>query len=253
MTEQKKNTPVLDKRSSRRTFIKNSGLTVGGVVLGGALGSLLLKDGKTTTNETNVHSSTAPSNPNVALMYFTPEQYRITEAASERIFPKDENGPGAKELLVAYYIDHQLSGAWGMGSKEYTSGPFFPGEDTQGYQGRQNRQQIFEIGLKGIQDHSLKTYDKSFIELSEDEQDAILTEFADGNVELKGVSSAHFFGVLRTATIEGAYADPLYGGNANMEGWKMKNFPGHQMSFLDIIEKEFTKIEPMALNSQHKH
>ena len=72
-------------------------------------------------------------------------------------------------------------------------------------------------------------------------------------MELKGVSSAHFFGVLRTATIEGAYADPLYGGNANMEGWKMKNFPGHQMSFLDIIEKEFTKIEPMALNSQHKH
>ena len=36
MTEQKKNTPVLDKRSSRRTFIKSSGLTVGGVVLGGA-------------------------------------------------------------------------------------------------------------------------------------------------------------------------------------------------------------------------
>ena len=32
-------------------------------------------------------------------MYFTPDQYRITEAAAERIFPKDENGPGAKELL----------------------------------------------------------------------------------------------------------------------------------------------------------
>ena len=39
-----KNVPILDKRSSRRTFIKNSGLTVGGVVLGGALGSLLGKD-----------------------------------------------------------------------------------------------------------------------------------------------------------------------------------------------------------------
>ena len=72
-----------------------------------------------------------------------------------------------------------------MGSKEYTSGPFFPGEATQGYQGHQNRQQIFEIGLKGIQDQSLKTYEKSFIELSEEEQDAILTEFADGKVNLK--------------------------------------------------------------------
>ena len=139
----------------------------------------------------------------------------------------------AKELLVAYYIDHQLSGAWGMDRKNTHLGPFFPGADTQGYQGRQNRQQIFEIGLKGIEDQSIKTYDKSFIELSVEEQDAILTEFADGNVELKGISSAYFFGVLRTATIEGAYADPLYGGNANMEGWKMKNFPGHQMSFLE--------------------
>ena len=248
-----KNVPILDKRSSRRTFIKNSGLTVGGVVLGGALGSLLGKDSSTQTQETAVHSEATASNANIALMYFTPDQYRITEAASERIFPKDENGPGAKELLVAYYIDHQLSGAWGMGSKEYSSGPFFPGEATQGYQGRQNRQQIFEIGLKGIEDQSLKTYEKSFIDLSEEEQDAILSEFADGNVKLKGISSDHFFGVLRTATIEGAYADPLYGGNANMEGWKMKNFPGHQMSFVNIIEKEFTKIEPMALNSQHKH
>lgn len=253
MSEQEKNALLLDKRSSRRTFIKNSGLTVGGVVLGGALGSLLTKEEKTTTTETHVHSESTATNLNVALMYFTPEQYRITEAAAERIFPADDNGPGAKELLVAYYIDHQLAGAWGMGSKEYTSGPFFPGEATQGYQGRQNRQQIFEIGLKGIEEQSLKTYDKSFTDLSEEEQDAVLTEFADGKVELKGISSAHFFGVLRTATIEGAYADPLYGGNANMDGWKMKNFPGHQMSFLDIVEKEFTVVEPMALNSQHKH
>ncbi|MFJ7825959.1 gluconate 2-dehydrogenase subunit 3 family protein [Psychrobacillus sp. NPDC096623] len=253
MSEQKKSNAILDKKSSRRTFIKNSGLTVGGVVLGGALGSLLVNDKQNTPTNTNEHSGGTTSNANVALMYFTPDQYRITEAAAERIFPADENGPGAKELLVAYYIDHQLAGAWGMGSKEYTSGPFFEGADTQGYQGRQNRQQIFQIGLKGIQDQSLKTYEKSFIELSEEEQDAILSEFADGNVELKGTSSAHFFGVLRTATIEGAYADPLYGGNANMEGWKMKNFPGHQMSFVNIIEKEFTVVEPMALNSQHKH
>ena len=94
-----KNVPILDKRSSRRTFIKNSGLTVGGVVLGGALGSLLGKDSSTQTQETAVHSEATASNANIALMYFTPDQYRITEAASERIFPKDENGPGAKELL----------------------------------------------------------------------------------------------------------------------------------------------------------
>ena len=252
MSKQEEKNSLLDKRSSRRNFIKNSGLTVGGLVVGGALGSLI---GNNEAPKTEVQSQPhkPTENPNVALMYFTPEQYRITEAATERIFPKDHNGPGAKELLVTYYIDHQLAGGWGTGTKEYTSGPFYPGESTQGYQGRLNRQQIFEIGLKGIQDQSLKTYENAFEKLSEEEQDAILTEFAEGKVELKGISSSYFFGVLRTATIEGAYADPLYGGNADMEGWKMKNFPGHQMSFLDIIEKEFVKVAPAALNSQHSH
>jgi gluconate 2-dehydrogenase gamma chain len=253
MSEKEKNSFV-DKRSSRRTFLKNSGLTVGGIVLGGAVGSLLGKD--STTPPTAVKDSSTPKqteNLSVALMYFTPEQYRTTEAAAERIFPKDKNGPGAKELLVAYYIDHQLAGGWGMGAKEYISGPFYPGEPTQGYQGHQNRRQIFDIGLKGLMDQSLKTYEKPFAALSEEEQDAILTEFAEGKVDLKGTTSAYFFNTLRTATIEGAYADPLYGGNAGMEGWKMKNFPGHQMSFLNIIEKDFVKVEPMALNSQHSH
>lgn len=253
MTEKEKNTPLLDKRSSRRTFIKNSGLTVGGVVLGGALGSLLVKDEKTTTTETHVHSEATTSNANVALMYFTPEQLAITVAAAERIFPADANGPGAKDLLVAYYIDHQLAGTWGLRSNEYTKGPFFPGEPTQGYQGRLNRQEIFNIGLKGLQDHSLSTYNKKFTELTEEEQDAVLTDFADDKVSLKGTTSKIFFGILRAGTIEGVYADPLYGGNNGMEGWKMKDFPGHQMTYLDIIDKEFTVIEPLALNSQHKH
>jgi gluconate 2-dehydrogenase gamma chain len=57
MAEQEKKESVLDKRSSRRTFIKNSGLTVGGVVLGGALGSLLIKDDKSTTHNTDTQKS----------------------------------------------------------------------------------------------------------------------------------------------------------------------------------------------------
>ncbi|WP_067725785.1 gluconate 2-dehydrogenase subunit 3 family protein [Oceanobacillus damuensis] len=241
--------------SSRRKFLKNSGMAVGGIAVGGALGGLLGMNG---TSEPAEPASTSPANShtenhNVALMYFTPEQFSITDAATERIFPEDDNGPGAKELLVAYYIDHQLAGGWGTGATEYTSGPFFPGEPTQGYQGRLNRQQIFTIGLKGIQDYSQKTYQKNFPELTEEEQDAVLTEFDEGNVQLSGTTSSHFFSELRTATLEGAYADPLYGGNARMAGWEMKDFPGHQMSYLDIIEEEFTEIKPKALNSQHNH
>ncbi|MDN4494963.1 gluconate 2-dehydrogenase subunit 3 family protein [Ureibacillus aquaedulcis] len=260
MSEQDKNgkkEPTPEKRSSRRQFLKNSGLTVGGLVVGGALGSLFGKDTATqttTVKEEQQAAAPATDNANRALMFFTPDQFDIANAAVERIFPADELGPGAQELLVAYFIDHQLASGWGIGAKEYTSGPYYPGEKTQGYQGRLNRQEIFAIGLEAIESHSIATFDKSFIELTEEQQDQVLTDFDDGNVEMKGVSSDFFFSLLRSTTIEGVYADPLYGGNANMEGWKMRNFPGHQMSYFNLIDQdEYEEIEPKSLSSQHNH
>lgn len=255
MSEHDTKEKVLEKRSTRRSFLKNSGLTVGGLVIGGAVGTLLGRNSVTEETVTeNQQNAAAVKNVNAALMFFTPEQLNITEAAVERIYPADDNGPGAKDLLVAYYIDHQLASGWGTGAKEYTTGPFFPGEPTQGYQGSINRQQIFEIGLTALDSQSREKYQKSFIELSADEQDAVLVDFSEGNVKTKGVSSEYFFNLLRATTLEGVYADPLYGGNANMDGWKMRNYPGNQMSYMTIIEKdEFVKMEPTSLSAHTNH
>ena len=67
------------------------------------------------------------------------------------------------------------------------------------------------------------------------------------------VSSAEFFSLLRTLTLQGCFADPLYGGNKNMAGWKMKEFPGAQMSYTAYLdEEEFVAIEPVSLGG-HKH
>lgn len=230
--------------TSRRKFLKNSGYAVGGIAVGGVLGGLFVGN-----DEQKDQEDTPKKSFNQALMFFTPDQFAITNAATERIFPKDDNGPGAEELLVPYFIDHQLAGAWGVGATDYTSGPFHEGAPTQGYQGRLTRQQIFAIGLKGLQDYSQKTYEINFADLSAEEQDEVLTDFADGNVELKGITSDHFFGELRGATLEGTYSDPLYGGNAGMAGWEMKDFPGTTMGYIDIIEDEFTEIEPTSLNN----
>ena len=259
MSEQDKKDPILEKRTSRRSFLKNSGLTVGGLIVGGAVGTLIGRETNETTTTEKPKQGAAPQgtgnvNANAALMFFTPNQFDITNAAVERIFPADDNGPGAQELLVAYFIDHQLASGWGMNAKEYMSGPFYPGEETQGYQGILNRQEIFTVGIETLEKHSLEKYKKTFIELSEEEQDGVLTDFQEGNVEMKGVSSSYFFNLLRSTTIEGVYADPLYGGNANMAGWQMKNYPGHQMSYFNMIEQdEFEVIEPKSLSSQHNH
>ncbi|WP_144510765.1 gluconate 2-dehydrogenase subunit 3 family protein [Bacillus sp. FJAT-22090] len=256
MSEQEKKEPILEKRSSRRTFIKNSGLTVGGVVIGGALGSLLTKDSTTKTTETHVHSAATAVNFNQALMYFDKAQFDTIDAATEQIFPKTETGPGAKELLVAYYIDHQLAGNWGLNTKEYMHAPFNPtASPLFGHQTHLNRQQIFDLGIEALNTEAMKKHKAKFNEITEEEQVAILKACEEGEVTLNGaVTSTYFFNLLKSATIEGAYADPLYGGNKDMQGWKMKNFPGHQMSYANIIDKdEFVKIEPTSLNSQHKH
>lgn len=237
---------------SRREFLKGAGLAIGGMALGGGIVGTIAANMSSSKETPKGDHHVETTEYNKALMFFTPTEHAVIDAASERIFPKDENGPGAKELLVSYFIDHQLAGAWGTGSKEYRQGPFYPGEPTQGYQGHLNKQQIFRLGIEALQNEAKKRFNQSFTSLEGSQQDEILQAFEKGEVEIKGVSSSYFFSLLRSATLEGVYADPLYGGNRNMEGWRMKKFPGHQMSFADIIDKdEFVVIEPQSLHSQH--
>ncbi|GGA45271.1 gluconate 2-dehydrogenase subunit 3 family protein [Psychrobacillus lasiicapitis] len=255
MSEKEKNSPILDKRSSRRTFIKNSGLTVGGVVLGGALGSLLVNKDKTATPEAPAHTETgAAANPNVALMFFTPDEYRMTQTAVERIYPADDNGPGAKDLNAAIYIDHQLAGQYGLNSKDYRLGNFYAPEPTQGAQTKILNKDLFLLGLKELNNYSKQNFEANFVELEAADQDTALAAFSEGKAQFAGTSSSEFFNLLRKLTIEGVYADPLYGGNKDMQGWAMRKYPGSRMSYVKEIQSEtFVKLDPQGLNSHMGH
>ncbi|MBY7142315.1 gluconate 2-dehydrogenase subunit 3 family protein [Virgibacillus sp. NKC19-3] len=243
MADESKGTKI-----SRRKFVKNSGYVAGGVVGGGLIGSLLgVNFGGTE------QTSTAPAQEtkfNQALMYFTRQaDFNTLGAATERIFPTDDNGPGALELGVPYFIDHQLAGAYGNNDNEYMQGPFYTGTPFQGYQSALKRHEIFMQGIRALDRESEANFNDSFTNLEEEQQDEILQSFEADEVELKGVTSSEFFEMLRTATLAGAYSDPLYGGNDDMEGWKMKEYPGSQMSYINEIEDDdFKEIEPSALN-----
>lgn len=248
-----KNVPILDKRSSRRTFIKNSGLTVGGVVLGGALGSLLGKDSEVTT-PVQVQGQVQGQQHDQALEYFTNRaDFQLLSQATERIFPEDENGPGAIGLGVPYYIDHQLAGKWGINAKDYRYGPFYDGERVQGYQSQLKYHQIYDLGIEAIEKHSQATFKARFVELEGEQQDEVLVALENDEVNIPGLKSSFFFEILRKSTIEGAYADPLYGGNKDMQGWKMKEYPGVQMSYSaeQVASKEFIKVQPASLHDTH--
>ncbi|MGE6257504.1 gluconate 2-dehydrogenase subunit 3 family protein [Heyndrickxia sporothermodurans] len=240
---------------SRRNFLRNTGYAVGGVVVGGVVGSLL-PIGNKTKNINNVNPKVSNENAenfNQALMHFTQEQFNIVQAATERIFPEDENGPGAKALGVAFFIDHQLAGDWGFNARDYMQAPFYKGEKVQGYQGRLKRRELFDIALQEIQNYSMQKYKKRFTDLSGEQQDAILKDFESDKVNITTISPSGFFNILRSSTLEGVYSDPLYGGNINMNGWKMKNYPGNQMAYSDIIEKGYKKIAPKSLRDHIGH
>jgi len=239
---QRKDQPV-----SRRTFLKNSGLVLGGLVVGGVAGGLLVRQREQAPQQPGTGSKQT-ADFNQALMFFTPEQFKVIDAACERIFPEDELGPGAKALGVAYFIDHQLAGDWGSNARDYMQPPFYPGEATQGYQGRLKRREIFEIGIQEMNNYSNEKHGKKFYELTPEQQDEVLKAFESGEVNLTTISASSFFQMLRSATLEGLYSDPLYGGNKNMDGWRLKRYPGNQMAYTQVIEQEkFVEMEPLSL------
>ncbi|MFD1849804.1 gluconate 2-dehydrogenase subunit 3 family protein [Oceanobacillus bengalensis] len=244
-----------DKTSTRRAFLKSSGLTIGGLVVGGTIGTFLGRGEPETGVKTEQAEPTPVQNPNEALMFFYPDEYQKTMAAAERIFPADDLGPGAKELNVAIYIDHQLASQWGVNARDYRLGPWYNPEPTQGSQIKLLRKDLFRLGLKELDNYSNKNYQKDFVALEASEQDEILVAFEQGEAgSLSGVSSSEFFKLLRTLTMEGVYADPMYGGNNQMNGWAMRKYPGTRMNYVKEIEStEFIELEPQSLRNHMGH
>lgn len=248
-----------DKQFSRRDFLKTTGVATGGIIggslLGGFVGFNMADSGSDTAqNDQGTGGDTAQQgqeNPG-RIFFHNDAEFETISQAMERIFPEDDMGPGAIALGAPYFLDMQLAGEYGNNTKEYMQGPFREGEPTQGYQSRLKRADLFRLGIERLNTESNDQFDDDFSNLDGEDQDEILTRFQEGEADM-GVPAAtakpeDFFGLLRSATIEGVYADPLYRGNRGMEGWKMKNFPGHQHQYIDRIDTgSFEEIDPQSL------
>lgn len=242
-----------EKVVSRRSFLKTSGVVAGAVIAGGAMIASSAEAASKKAAPAHDMSKMAKDAPKQrqlrARIFFTDyAAFQILSQATERIFPKDKTGPGAIELCVPYFIDNQLAGAYGLNAREYLKGPFHPGTPQQNYQTPLNRAEIFLAGLAAIDMQSNEKFKKGFTDISDSQKDEILRSFEKGEVKMDGVPSNYFFSLLKTMTLAGAYADPVYNGNNNMDGWLMKQYPGAQMSYLDsIMDKKFQVIAPLSL------
>ncbi|MGZ8273291.1 MAG: gluconate 2-dehydrogenase subunit 3 family protein [Burkholderiaceae bacterium] len=169
--------------------------------------------------------------------FFQPGEAAFIEAAVERLIPADELGPGALGAGVPNYIDRQLAGAWGAGERLYRSGPWQPGKPTQGYQLPYTPAELFRQALRSITDELRKMAPNGFGQLSAADQDAYLKALEGGERKLNEVPSGVFFASLLEMTIEGYFADPVYGGNRDMVGWKLVGFPGAYANYYELVDK----------------
>jgi gluconate 2-dehydrogenase gamma chain len=183
-------------------------------------------------------------------MFFTLDEAGLIEAAVDRLIPSDAHGPGGKQAGCAVFIDRQLAGPYGRAAGLYMKPPFMPGAATQGYQMPDAPAARYRAGLKALADYIAATFSgKSFAELAPDDQDRVLAGLESGSIALKDVKAAEFFALLLQNTQEGFFADPIYGGNREMAGWKLVGFPGARYDYRDWVERhnEVYPLPPVGI------
>ena len=197
----------------------------------------------------------AAGSPPTTYLFFNSEEAAFIEAAVARLIPADEQWGGAIEAGVPNYIDKQLGGAWGAGERLYRSGPWQPGTPSQGYQLPFTPAELFKKAIGAI-NKEFAASGTPFAKMSPDQQDGYLRKLEAGGKDLDGVPSEVFFAHLWGSTLEGFFADPVYGGNRDMISWRMIGFPGAYASYYDLVDQHGIKIDraPMSLaQDAHGH
>ncbi len=171
-------------------------------------------------------------------VFFTPEEATAIEALVDRLIPPDDKTPGGKDAGCAVFIDRQLAGPFGESSGLYMRPPFIDGTPQQGPQSPLTPAMRYRRSLAALDKHCHDSFaGKSFAQLAADQQDKLIAGLDNGQVQLGAASGKGFFELLLQNTKEGFFADPVYGGNRDMVGWKMIGFPGARYDYRDWVER----------------
>jgi gluconate 2-dehydrogenase gamma chain len=187
-------------------------------------------------------------------LFFTPGEAAVVDAIADRLIPTDDLGPGGKDAGVTVFIDRQLTGPYGGHDWLYMQGPFsLTPLPSQGLQSPLTPRQQYRLGLAALASYCNATFGgRGFAQLNPDEQDKLLTGMEKNEVKLPGFDSRTLFNAVHTNTMEGYFADPIYGGNRDMAGWKLVGFPGVRYDFRDVIDKpnQTYALPPVAMQGR---
>jgi len=157
--------------------------------------------------------------------FFNHDDAATVAAFTERLMPSAPGKPGAHDAGVLNYIDLALSGAYA------------------------DLQDFYRRGLAQLDAYCRKAYNEPFVRLDSARQDQVITALEQGEVTgFTWPTAQEFFNTMRTHTMEGMFADPIYGGNKDFAGWRLVGFPGAQPIFTrtDLESKQAFSRAPIA-------
>ena len=209
---------------SRRDLLKLAGLAGAGAVLTDPPASAA----PAAADAAQAAASAAPA----PLQALTAAEADLLDAIVARLIPSDANGPGAREANAVRYIDRALAGAL-SGSRD-----------------------AYRTGLAALDRYSRSSRGAAFTTLSPTDQDSVLIDVETGAATGSGAgfdgSSAAFFALVRTHTLQGTFGDPFYGGNANFVGWDLIGYPGIR-TIVTADEQRLGAAVPPTHKSAYDH
>ena len=146
----------------------------------------------------------------------------ILTAVAERIFPKTDT-PGAVEIGAVNYVEIALAGDYAALAP------------------------LYRQGLRALQRYSRSKFAKYFIDLAATEQEIVLRAFEAGAADTFERAS-EFFETVRYHVLEGVFCEPQYGGNKDMIGWRLVDFPGQQYGYADAYINKRVDLAPVSVD-----
>jgi gluconate 2-dehydrogenase gamma chain len=219
---------------SRRRFLKTA---LAGSALAGAAtrsSAVLAAD----------HSAATAADTASGYVFLTPSEASFVEALVDHMVPADRHTAKGSDLHINVYFDRTLNGNWGKGDRLYLEGPWKKGLPGQGYQLPLTPAELFRAATLAFDAVLRKTHGKPFAELDSAAKERALQALERGETDLEnGIEARLYFSLLYQLTVEGLFADPVYGGNAGKAGWKMVGFPGviatHTRNIVSFKNKDF--------------
>jgi gluconate 2-dehydrogenase gamma chain len=164
--------------------------------------------------------------------FFNTEDAATVAAFTERLMPGAPGKPGARDAGVLNYIDLALSGAYA------------------------DQQDFYRRGLAALETWCRANYREPFRQLTAAQQDEVIAALEAGKATgFTWPTAPAFFNTVRMHTMEGMFADPIYGGNRDFAGWRLVGFPGAQPTFTraDMESPQpFTRLPIIGLQARAK-